>query len=97
MPTKGDGACAIHSVWGNEVDGELFKSNARWFLRDAFGPTAAGFKSKLASEILLGEMEMALWELIAPIAKQSGILGPPPNAGVQEGQHVWKCLVQILV
>ena len=47
MPTNGNGACAIHSVWGieDEVSGELVKSNARLFLRDAFGPTVAGFQT----------------------------------------------------
>ena len=96
MPTNGNGACAIHSVWGieDEASGELVKSNARLFLRDAFGPTAEGFKRKVASVDLMDEIEMALWELIEPVAKQSGIHGPPPNAGNQEGRHVWKCLVR---
>ena len=30
--TKGDGACAIHSVFGDDVSGEFVKVNARAFL-----------------------------------------------------------------
>ena len=38
--TTGDGACAIHSVWGNPLEGMLFKADARKFLGDAFGSNA---------------------------------------------------------
>ena len=36
MSTVGDGACAIHSVWGNLVNGTLYKPEAREFLRASF-------------------------------------------------------------
>ena len=38
--TIGDGACGIHSVWGNFVNDTLYKLDAREFLRAGFGPTA---------------------------------------------------------
>ena len=93
MPTAGDGACAIHSVWGEWECGELFKRDARSFLFEAFGPTAEIFKSRLSSEELLGDMELGLWDLIQPIAKQSDPFGAPLHAGGNEGQHVWHCLL----
>ena len=58
ITTTADGACSIHSVWGDLVGGELFKRNARSFLREAFGPTAERLKYKLSSQELLGDMEV---------------------------------------
>ena len=100
MRTNGNGACSIHSVWGDRVSGELFRSDARGFLRDAFGPTPEGFKLRLASEDLLSEMEVALWELLAPIAKQWGrcrrLAGRggtrrPAHMGVHDGILFRRC------
>ena len=34
VETAGDGACAIHSVWGDMEHGRLFKEDARSMLRD---------------------------------------------------------------
>ena len=90
--TNGNGACAIHSVWGDWVRGELFKRDARVFVRDAFGPTPQSFKSRLASGELLGEMELALWDLIAPIAKQGGVFDGLLGAGEREGELIWECM-----
>ena len=81
IATTPDGACSIHSVWGDLLGGELFKRNARSFLREAFGPTAERFKSRLSSEELMGDMEVALWEMIAPIAKQSDPFDNPSYEG----------------
>eukprot|EP00959_Pyramimonas_sp_CCMP1952_P363576 7613415-Pyramimonas_sp.AAC.1 len=39
-------------------------------------------------------MEWALWDLIQPFAKQSDPFGAPPHAGDNEGQHVWRCLLE---
>ena len=41
--TVADGACAIHSVWGEWSKGRLFKADARKFLGAAFGSTAQFF------------------------------------------------------
>ena len=71
MNTAGDGACSIHSVWGDWENGELFMRNARSFPSDAFGPTAERFRPSLKSDELMAELEVALWVLLAPIAKQS--------------------------
>jgi len=94
MRTNGNGACSIHSVWGNRVSGELFRSDARGFLRDAFGPTPEGFKLRLASEDLLSEMEVALWELLAPIAKKERDFDALLCAGEREGQLIWECMME---
>ena len=40
LHTAADGACAIHSVWGDWSKGRLFKADARKFLGAAFGSTA---------------------------------------------------------
>ena len=69
--TTGDGACAIHSVWGNPLEGMLFKADARKFLGDAFGSNAQIFKSKLSSKELFADLEVAVWEQILPLAKKN--------------------------
>ena len=74
--------------------GELFKANARSFLAEAFGPTADRFTRNLASPELLSDIEVALWGLISPIAKQSNYFGAPPLAGETEGQQIWRCLLE---
>ena len=38
-------------------------------------------------------MEVALRELLAPLAKQLGLAGAPPHLGSQEGRHVWQILL----
>ena len=48
---------------------------------------------KGSSEELLGEMEVAEWEMIEPIATQLGPFGVRPHAGNNEGQHVWNALL----
>ena len=66
----------------------------RLFLRDAFGPTAEHFRSRLLSDEVMAELEVALWELLAPIAKQSGPFGSAPHMGTNEGKRVWNCLLE---
>ena len=68
--TTGDGACAIHSVWGDSLEGMLFKADARKFLGDASGPNARMLKSKLSSKELFADLEVAVWEQILPFAKK---------------------------
>ena len=90
MRTRPDGACAIHSVWGKWLEGEFFKADARSFLAEAFGPTAEDFTRNLASPEVLNQLEMEVWGLISPLAKQSNNLGASPLAGEPEGQEIWR-------
>ena len=94
MPTSTDGACSIHSVWGDWVEGALFKSDARSFLRDTFGPTAEDFKTNLGSPELLADLEVALWDLLLPIAKQTVNFGDDSHLGDKEARHVWNTLLR---
>ena len=69
--TIGDGACSIHSVWGDWLDGMLFKANTRKFLGDAFGSTAEILRSGLSSKELFADLEVAVWEHILPLARKA--------------------------
>ena len=40
-------------------------------------------------------MEVALWDMIAPIAKHVVPFGAKPHAGYNEGQLVWNCLLEL--
>ena len=93
IATSSDGACSIHSVWGDAVNGELFKPNARSFLREAFGPNAGHFAAKVASDELIAEIEIAVWEMIAPIAKQSILGNEAPEANDHEGKLLWNSIL----
>ena len=86
LPTCGDGACAIHSVWGEWEGDALVKRNARAFLRESFGQTTAEFEARLLSADLKSEMEMALWDMLKPFAENSD------HVDSQEGRHVWHTL-----
>ena len=93
--TIGDGACGIQSVWGNFVNDTLYKLDAREFLRAGFGPTAEDFRARISSVEHMETMEVALWDMIAPIAKHVVPFGAKPHAGYNEGQLVWNCLLEL--
>ena len=94
LHTVADGACAIHSIWGDWLCGMLFKADARKFLGDAFGSTAEVFKARLSSKELFAELEIAVWEQILPLARQSSApLANPAQVADREGQHIWNCLL----
>ena len=98
MRTCSDGACAIHSVWGQWLEGleewEFFKADARSFLAEAFGPTAEDFTRNLASPEVLYQLELEVWGLISPIAKQWNNLDASPLEADFEGQEIWRCLLE---
>ena len=60
--TCADGACAIHSVFGDFVGGQFVKAKAMTFLRDTFGPTAGAFASRLNDATLLQDIKNVLWQ-----------------------------------
>ena len=73
--TKGDGACAIHSVFGVLRRGVLEKVGARHFLRDKFGEDVATFSARVDDVAIVGQLEDCLWkELVQPCAaKEAGL------------------------
>ena len=93
--TTGDGACAIHSVFGipRRDNGFFFKSGAREFLRQAVGDTSSVFRDRLGNGRLLRSLEQVLWkELVKPSATLCA--GLPFEHGVPslESQKLWSCI-----
>ena len=67
--TMGDGACAIHSVFGEAHDGGFKRANARQFLRNTLGETADVFTARVGDVAIVSELVDVLWqELIQPCA-----------------------------
>ena len=90
LTTCADGACSIHSVWGSTVDGEIYKANARQWMRDQLGQTVEDFRKKLNSPNMLAEVEMALWDLVAPAARQQAFASLQQDQEVQEeSRRLW--------
>ena len=88
--TKGDGACAIHSVFGEDLHGEFEKEGARTFLRDMFGPTAGDFSERVGDAAVLSEIECVLWqELVQPCAARDAGIRSSRLALRPEGNIVW--------
>ena len=78
--TCGDGACAIHSVFGEPSSHGLFLSSARAFLASSWGSTAELFRERVADPTLLHELVVFLWnDVLKPQAKLL--------AGLDKGQH----------
>ena len=74
--TLGDSKCSIHSVFGEKKGGTYEKKNARQFLRDLLGESAADFSLKLADCERLEELKSILWkDLVKPCAKREAGLG----------------------
>ena len=94
IPTTSDGACSIHSVWGGMVHGELFKPEARSFLREAFGADAHQFKTRVASPELVAEIERGVWEMLAPMAKQTVLWARTTAWNRPEATLLWSSLLQ---
>ena len=93
--TDGDGACAIHAVFGEKHGGDIHKKNARQFLRDTLGPTVAEFTRRLADNRILTELQQALWlELVKPCATRAANLGIDAAPLRAEGNMIWQRLQQ---
>ena len=64
IATEGDGACALHSVFGRpcaDRNNHVYAANARGMLVDAFGATAAVFRNRLQNDVLYSSVTSALW------------------------------------
>ena len=91
----GDGACAIHSVFGERTEGGYYHARAREFMRRRFGETAEFFKNRLNDGDLARELEHTLWlELVKPMAVNGT---KPAEAAVNasnESRLVWREIVR---
>ncbi len=89
--TKGDGNCAIHSVFGKYTWNGFFHQNASDFLYKTFGPTVATFTARLKDSVLLEELKQVLWlELVraraVAVAENSAAFGGPQT----ESDMIWQ-------
>ena len=88
--TKGDGACAIHSVFGAIHRGEFEKVNARSFLRDSFGVDADTFSARVADAAIVTQLGQVLWqELVQPCAAEAVGLDCSRLIAQPESNTVW--------
>ena len=65
IATEGDGACAVHSLFGEPCkfrNNNLYASQARATVVSAFGATAAAFRNRLQNDILYTAVTSALWK-----------------------------------
>ena len=92
--SKGDGACAIHSVFGDDVSGEFVKANARAFLLQAFAISAEIFLSKLNDAALFQNLQDVLWkELLKPCASLTAGVHDEHFVVQEEGEMIWDQLL----
>ena len=92
--TCGDGACAIHAVFGTYTVGEYRKRNPRAFLRGVFGATASAFYGNLADPELYRQLEDILWkDLIKPCAEHAGGVHGVDAHLRAEGTMIWRELI----
>ena len=88
--TNGDGACAIHSVFGERHHGLFWKKGVRIFLRNTFGPTAEMFSARLGDAAILSELRNVLWqELLKPYAAKEAGLHDSRFVLRREGGMIW--------
>ena len=88
--TNGDGACAIHSVFGKPSSSGLFLPHARTFLASALGATAQVFQHRVTDNMLLSEFQCCLWsDLVKPKAKQHVHLDIGSHELVREAHLIW--------
>ena len=92
--TNGDGACSIHSVFGEKRRGMYEKNDARQFLRNQFGQDADTFSARLGDVAILNELGSTLWqELVQPCAAEVAGIASNRRAVRQEGNMVWAKIV----
>ena len=91
--TNGNGACAIHSVFGTHrpTHGDLFRPHARHFLRAKLGSTREEFRTGVSDNLLHKAVAEHLWmECIRPIARiKAKVDDQIPNVD-HETRLIWK-------
>ena len=73
--TCGDGACAIHSIFGSPSPRGLFKQGARRFYADQLGSSCQELAANMSDDALLQEFCYTLWyDVVKPQAQcQAGL------------------------
>ena len=88
--TNGDGACAVHSVFGKPSSSGLYLPHAREFVASTFGATFQTFQERVGDSRLLSEFECSLWsDLVKPLAKQHVHLDIGSHVVVPEAHLIW--------
>ena len=88
--TNGDGACAIHSVFGEKHQGVFQKAGAIRFLRTMMGARADTFSINVGVPTIISELACVLWqELVQPCAARAAGLRDNRLAMRPEGSVVW--------
>ena len=84
--TCGDGACAIHAIFGSPSLRGLFKEGARRFYADQLGSSWPELAAKLGHDALLHEFSETLWyDVVKPQAQAAaGLDASEINLGPEE-------------
>ena len=88
---KGDGACAVHSVFGENRYGMFTKAAPRHFIRDRFGEDAGVFSACVGDAAMIRDLAHVLWqELVQPCAAEAAELVNSRLTVRTEGKLVWQ-------
>ena len=88
--TMGDGACAVHSVFGEKQGVQFCKPAARGFLRRCFGPTSMTFEAHIGNDDILKELRHVLWqELVKPCALHEAQITNSRYIAKKEGELIF--------
>ena len=90
-PTVGDGACAVHSVFGTPSQRGYAHPRPRQLIQESFEPTWRAFVARLDDDRLRDQMKnMLLLDVIKPFAcKDVGVSTRSPNVNSEECK-VWQ-------
>ena len=86
--TVGDGACALHAVFGSpDAKGELFRPNARVLAVALLGPSLEKLQVSHPGSMVLGAITASFWdEFVAPVLE---------GEGTDEGHLFMHCLQEV--
>ena len=91
IETIGDGACAIHSVFGTSSPGGLCLQNARGFLAATLGDSAVVLRARANDDALVDEVAFVLWaDIVKPQAKAYAGLPVGAHALSPEARVIWE-------
>ena len=90
LKTNGDGACAVHSVFGMLSGGEYRHPFARRFLSYKLGATAGELRDRAKNDVMVSEFFMWLWsDVVKPQAKTHADLDAGDHALDDEAKAIW--------
>ena len=100
LNTAGDGACAIHSVFGKPtvfgLSRKLFVENSRKKARITIGESAEVFQERLRSQVLYDSVVSSLWaDLLLPVmAEKLSLQLQIPLHSNASGRILWACICE---